>query len=88
MTENKRKNIKTLLLYSTSGCHLCEQAKTMIDFILLKKPNLFALEVLDIANNDGLFEKYGVRIPVIRFENNGSELSWPFDMNALNEFVQ
>jgi len=88
VTENTDKNTNTLLLYSTSGCHLCEQAKSMIDFILLKKPDLFALKVLDIANNDGLFAKYGVRIPVIRFENNESELSWPFDISALNKFVQ
>ena len=88
MTENTRKNTKTLLLYSTSGCHLCEQAKSLIDFILMQQPDLFELSVVDIVHDDSLFSKYGVSIPVIRFDKNEAELSWPFDIKDLEGFIQ
>ncbi len=85
MAVYKEKYNKTLLLYSTSGCHLCEQAKSLIDAANLK--HQFTLEVIDIANDDELFKKYAIRIPVIRFERSLHELSWPFDLDELDLFV-
>ena len=43
-------------------------------------------EVVDIAASDELFERYGVRIPVLRAPD-GNELGWPFDGPQLLAFI-
>jgi hypothetical protein len=85
VSENKDKDNKTLLLYSTSGCHLCDQAKTLIDHVVL--PKTFNVKIIDIANDDALFEKYGISIPVIKFEDSEQELFWPFDLDELTSYL-
>ena len=70
----------TLTLYSTSACHLCELAKG-----LLRGAGI-AFEEVDIADSDELFERYGVRIPVLR-RPDGGELGWPFGPEELSAFL-
>lgn len=65
----------TLILYTTSGCHLCEQAKDII-WPLIGSTQWQLLEV-DIAETDELVERYGLRIPVVATQK--AELGWPFD---------
>jgi hypothetical protein len=43
-------------------------------------------EVVDIANDDSLFERYGWLIPVLACDGAG-ELRWPFDAEALAAFL-
>lgn len=64
----------TLLLYTTSGCHLCEQAES-----LLRQQTGLALRTVEIADDAELLERYGVRIPVLQRMDTGDELAWPFD---------
>lgn len=66
-------------LFSTSACHLCEQAEA-----LLLQAGI-AYEVVDISDSDELFERYGIRIPVLRSAD-GRELGWPFDLPQLQTF--
>lgn len=74
-----------LLLYSTSACHLCELAEDMLDEA--RRQGLrFRYRVVDIVEDEGLLERYGVRIPVLRRED-GEELGWPFDTAALVAFA-
>ncbi|USD42480.1 glutaredoxin family protein [Vibrio sp. SCSIO 43135] len=70
-----------LTLYSTEGCHLCEMALELITEAGLKR----SVEVIDIAGNDELFIRYGVTIPVVKFEAN--ELNWPFDLEQLKNWL-
>lgn len=70
-----------LLLYGTTFCHLCEQAKAMLHAAGV------SVDHVDIAEDDALLEKYGTRIPVMKREDNGEELSWPFDEAALKHFI-
>jgi len=86
VSENKEKDNKVLLLYSTSGCHLCELAKALVDNILLS--HQLTLSIIDIANDDKLFEKYGVSIPVIKLEHSKQELFWPFDFDELTSYLE
>lgn len=53
-----------LQLYSTAGCHLCEEAEALLVQARAARPNL-SWEVVDIADEDALFEKYGWLIPVL-----------------------
>ncbi|MCG9716656.1 glutaredoxin family protein [Vibrio alginolyticus] len=38
-------------------------------------------DIIDIAFDDVLFSRYGVTIPVLKYQD--SELSWPFDLEQL-----
>ena len=73
-------NSTELTLYTTVGCHLCEQAEMMLDEISAE------FLMVDIAEDLGLLERYGVRIPVIT--KGRLELCWPFDSKALCEFLK
>ncbi len=66
--------VPELILYTTAGCHLCEQAEA----ILRTELGGFELNPVDIADSPKLVERYGVRIPVIRLSGCEAELGWPF----------
>jgi hypothetical protein len=65
-----------LVLYSTSACQLCEQALVLLRSI---PAPAWTLDEVDISESDTLFERYGLLIPVLRRDDTGAELNWPFD---------
>lgn len=71
-----------LLLFGTSGCHLCDEAK-----ILLESIGTHAWRVVDIADDDNLITQYGARIPVV-LRPNGCEIGWPFSKAELENFLK
>lgn len=68
-------------LYTTAGCHLCEQAQALIARTLGRP-----VPEVDIADDDELMARYGVRIPVLR-RADGAELDWPFDATAVRALL-
>jgi len=50
-----------LVLYERDGCHLCEEARVLLDEMLT--PDGYAR--VDIDTDDALVLRYGFRIPVI-----------------------
>ncbi|MCL5975314.1 MAG: glutaredoxin family protein [Gammaproteobacteria bacterium] len=70
----------TLQLFSTAGCHLCELALEQVKSL----PNVdqINLQIMEIGDDDGLVEQYGIRIPVLKFPDN-SELNWPFEQHDI-----
>ena len=78
--------MKTLYLYTTSGCHLCEQAEQLAHPILALLD--YELEKVEIADSDELMDRYGIRIPVMRCEGSDQELGWPFDQDQLFAFLK
>ena len=75
-----------LVLYTTSHCHLCEQAEAML--IALKSQYAINWQAQEISDNDDLTEKYGIRIPVVARMDNQAELSWPFTENDIVMFIK
>jgi hypothetical protein len=73
-----------IYLYSTLGCHLCEQAKVILWPLLLKYK--FNLVEIDIATSDSMIETYGVRIPVLGASEHVAELNWPFTSEDVEDF--
>lgn len=67
---------KSLLLYTTPGCHLCELAEEILHGVGAR------FNPVDIADDPSLIKRYGVRIPVVA-DQTGRELGWPFDGTAL-----
>jgi glutaredoxin len=49
--------------YTKAGCHLCDEARDMLDEIASNIP--YALTEIDIRKDMKLFERYRYRIPVI-----------------------
>lgn len=75
-----------LILYSTSGCHLCEQAEVLLEQLERELP--LAWRIVDVANDEQLVTRYGIRIPVVRRQADESELGWPFDLDQLRLLVK
>jgi hypothetical protein len=71
----------SIILYGTLGCHLCEQAVAAIEL------SGASSTYIDIISDDALFERYGVRIPVLRRDDLGAELGWPFDTDQVIKFL-
>lgn len=70
--------VPSFYLYSTSGCHLCEQAEALLQPFL--RVGLFHVQVVEICHDEELVKRYGVRIPVLACAAKGlEELGWPFD---------
>jgi hypothetical protein len=72
-----------LILYSTSGCHLCAQAQAV-----LQRTLGFSVAEVEIADDESLLAQYGVRIPVLRRTDTGAELGWPFGPEEVLAFLQ
>ncbi len=70
-----------LILYMTGGCHLCEQARQVIYHALGQ-----VVTEVDIAEDDVLMERYGIRIPVLRRSVDDGELNWPFSTVEVRRF--
>ncbi len=74
-----------LTLYSTSACHLCEHAASMLDTL---PQGIASYREFEISDDDTLLERYGLTIPVVKREDTGSELPWPFDEVQLLQFLR
>ena len=75
-----------LLFYTTSQCHLCELAEALL--VSTPMPEPIPVDVVDIALSEELVERYGTRIPVLRRNDTGAELDWPFTRDQLLTFLQ
>ncbi len=78
--------MKEIALYTTLGCHLCDQAESMLKHLIDKQlVSDCTLSLVEISEDDSLLELYGIRIPVLAIKNN--ELGWPFDLAELQNWV-
>ncbi|WP_431023827.1 glutaredoxin family protein [Halomonas sp. H5] len=68
-----------LRLYTTLGCHLCEALEALLARLCSVE---YALERVEISEDDALVERYGVRIPVLVAED-GEELDRGFEAPRL-----
>ncbi|WP_415891888.1 glutaredoxin family protein [Neptuniibacter sp. PT8_73] len=78
--------MRELELMGTVGCHLCEVAEQLIASTVDMQQ--YAIYQVDIADDDDLVERYGVKIPVLLDLESKEELEWPFDQSQLQEFLQ
>jgi glutaredoxin len=64
--------MKTVVLYSRPGCHLCDEARAGI--LALREQGLrFELREIDIESDDQLLSRYLERIPVVQVD--GEQIS-------------
>ncbi|MEO0435303.1 MAG: glutaredoxin family protein [Pseudomonadota bacterium] len=74
-----------LKLYTTTECHLCEEAETLLR-AAQQLNSAVRWDRVDVADDEELFNRYGWLIPVVRHDS-GAELRWPFDGALLAEFL-
>ena len=71
-----------LTLFQRDDCHLCDMALDVM--ALARAPDFRSLWVDD---DPALEARYGTRVPVLRDEDSGRELDWPFDAAAVEALV-
>jgi glutaredoxin len=86
----------SLTLFTKPGCHLCEEAKAVVDSAIDKfksehsSENPIELTEVNILEDQALLEKYGEEIPVLQI-NGATHAYWRIDserlISALNELV-
>ncbi|MEE2893194.1 MAG: glutaredoxin family protein [Pseudomonadota bacterium] len=71
-------------LLGTSACTLCTEAEALVRPIV--EAFGWSLVILDVAEDEDLYERFGMRIPVLRRSDVAEALCWPFcarDVEAL-----
>lgn len=76
-----------LILFGTSGCHLCEQAEGIINECLADGLKKVIVDTVDIAEDGRYYDLYAIRIPVLYHPATKQELAWPFDQASVDEFI-
>ncbi|TAL73121.1 MAG: glutaredoxin family protein [Rhodanobacter sp.] len=71
-----------LVLYQRDYCHLCDLALAVM--AEARTPE-FESQWIDDAPE--LEARYGTRVPVLRDNDSGRELDWPFDAAAVRVFL-
>ena len=69
------------VLYTRPDCHLCDVAADLL------RANGLRWQKENIETDLDLIRRYGDRVPVLVRQADGAELNWPFDEEALAEFV-
>lgn len=72
--------MKGVWLYTTAGCHLCEQAYQMLQ--RLETDENLDIVLIEIGDDEQLTEQFGTVIPVVEF-NDKTRLYWPFEQTDL-----
>ena len=85
-----------LTLLTKPGCHLCEEAKTVVDSAINKfksehsSENPIELTEVNILEDQAFLDEYGEEIPVLQI-NGATHAYWKIDSErliaALNELV-
>jgi len=73
-----------VLLFTTAGCHLCEQAYQLLQTVAADTD--LEIHQVEIGDDDQLVASYGVRIPVVQ-RKDGHELNWPFDETDIRQLI-
>ncbi|MDP1658783.1 MAG: glutaredoxin family protein [Methylotenera sp.] len=74
-----------LQLYSTSHCHLCEEAENFLEII--GKQYDISWVTIEIAEDAKLYEKYSLLIPVVKRINYDTEIVWPFSIDDIKKLI-
>lgn len=71
-----------LILFQRDHCHLCDMAYEVL--LAAGVPDFDPVWIDGQAAHEA---RYGLRIPVLRREDNGAELDWPFDAAGVRAFL-
>jgi len=75
--------LKTLLLYSRPGCHLCER---LADELAPLLDGSVGIEHIDISTDAQLERRYGLRIPILAGDD-GELSGYPLDTERVKAYL-
>ncbi len=75
-------NNRELVLYTLTGCHLCDQVAVMLRDMGL------GWTAVEIDTDPELERKYDIHIPVLYLPDTGKELFFPFSGEQVQEFLE
>ncbi len=75
-------NQRQLVLYTLTGCHLCDQVA-----VVLRDMGL-GWAAVEIDTDPELERKYDIHIPVLYLPATGRELFFPFSEDQIKEFLE
>jgi hypothetical protein len=67
-------------LFGTQACHLCEEAAFLLTSMQIE------FEFKDILEQADWQEKYSLSIPVLFHAKSQTQLDWPFDSVAVQDY--
>lgn len=70
-------------LYSSEGCHLCEEALILCEDVI----TIESICIIDIVEDEKLVEHYGSCIPVLESIDSDKKLFWPFTKENIKELT-
>jgi len=73
-------------LYTTLGCHLCDDALALLRQ-LHRQGLAMEIKEVEIIESEVLMSTYGVRIPVITSDCSEGDIGWPFSLEELRLFL-
>lgn len=73
-----------LILYTGPDCSLCNKAEALLYAVGIGASQL---EKIDVTSSLELKKKYGLQIPVLQRADMEDELFWPFDQQALADYL-
>jgi glutaredoxin len=77
--------MKTVTIYSRTGCHLCEVAINQIESV--KSKITFNLEIKLIDDNPELEKAYGEQVPVILIDQQPHDY-WRVDIDRFTKAIK
>jgi glutaredoxin len=77
--------MKSVTVYSRTGCHLCEMAIAQIQSV--KSDLNFNLEIRLIDGNPALEKQYGEQVPVILIDNQPHDY-WRVDLDRFTTAIK
>lgn len=81
---NNVNNEKIVTLFGGTGCHLCEQAKDVLEPVLEQLD--WQCREVNIRGDEVLEALYGLRIPVLKTPS-GEEKGWPFSEGQVRRLL-
>jgi glutaredoxin len=76
--------VRSVVLYSRRGCHLCDEARAVILSVRARQP--FGFDEIDIETDDDLLREYAIRIPVVTIDGE-ERFEIAVDRNELESLV-
>jgi len=78
-------SMKTVTVYSRSGCHLCEIAIDRINSVI--NDYKFTLDIVLIDQNSELEKEFGEQVPVILIDNKIHDY-WRVDLERFTKAIK
>jgi hypothetical protein len=72
-----------LLFYTREPCELCDKALRLITEAGLSE----RIRVTNIDDDLELIQRYGDQVPVVRNDETGEKLTWPFTASQVRELA-